>query len=76
MDGLEKDFQKSLFQDNFKMVAVTDLRILKAVVFGIQWSDFIFYLVIIIITVITVIIVITILIILVCINIKQQYYLL
>ena len=57
------------------MVAVTDLRILKAVVFGIQWSDFIFYLVIIIITVITVI-VITILIILVCINIKQQYYLL
>ena len=75
MDGLEKDFQKSLFQDNFKMVAVTDLRILKAVVFGIQWSDFIFYLVIIIITVITVI-VITILIILVCINIKQQYYLL
>ena len=75
MDGLEKDFQKSLFQDNFKMVAVTDLRILKAFVFGIQWSDFIFYLVIIIITVITVI-VITILIILVCINIKQQYYLL
>lgn len=75
MDGLEKDFQKSLFQDNFKMVAVTDLRILKAVVFGFQWSDFIFYLVIIIITVITVI-VITILIILVCINIKQQYYLL